>query len=170
MKRLVLLSFLVFPLVTSCSPYHYEADDNETRDYSDYQDFYLDNLDNFYKQNEKEYLIEVYFSECPHCYETRTAIFDYLDEYKNGTKEIKLYLFNIENGTNPKGEENRELFKQKPNNYDSEVLKNEMIRTKPTNLSDTYFIGAPSLYHINEGALINLEIGTQDVAKYLNYL
>ena len=107
---------------------------------------------------------------CPHCYETRTAIFDYLDEYKNGTKEIKLYLFNIENGTNPKGEENRKLFKQKPNNYDSEVLKNEMIRTKPTSLSDTYFIGAPSLYHINEGALINLEIGTQDVANYLNYL
>ena len=51
-KSVILISFLFLTLV-SCGQ-------NETRSYSEYSDFFLDDIDNFYQIEEEHYFIDLY--------------------------------------------------------------------------------------------------------------
>ena len=164
-----LANFIFLFLLCSCGP---SISDTNGRDYKDYEEFQISNIEDFYLQEEDEYLVEIYFPECPHCTNIKGNIFDYLDNYKNNKVSKKLYLFNIKSGSSEEGRTNREKFKKKPSNsFDENQAKiwlNQNLNEKPNKIEDTYFFYVPSLYQIKNGVLDYVTWGENNVINYLN--
>lgn len=159
-KPAILISFLFLTLV-SCGQ-------NETRSYSEYSNFFLDDIDNFYQIEEEHYFIDLYQVECSHCENVKTNLFNYLDKLNSGEKTLKIYLFDLNSGVG--GVLNRNKFKVKSANYDRNVLIREMEKTKPSSLNETYYFGTPSLYEIKDGRFENLYLGENEINGFLNSL
>ncbi len=159
-KSVILISFL-FLMLVSCGQ-------NETRSYSEYSDFFLDDIDNFYQIEEEHYFIDLYQIECSHCENVKTNLFNYLDELESGEKSLKIFLFDLNSGDG--GIPNRNKFKVKGENYDRNILIREMEQAKPKTLNETYYFGTPSLYEIKDGKFENLYLGENEINGFLNSL
>ena len=68
-------------------------------------------------------------------------------------------------------EPNRNRFKEKPSWYDGtnyDALVREMEENKPSTLSETYFIGTPTIYEIVDHKVSQVYIGSNEINGVLN--
>ena len=149
-----------------------ETNTNETRTYDDYLNHYI-SLDDFYHDNEK-YAIYVFGSYCNPCNSIKTNIFNYADSFYKGDKHSfdNFYFFEFQRSSSDVGKEQRAAFKNKGDEYtgtDDEINKliNEMLKAKPTKVSDTYFILTPSIYVIENGILVDYLKGSNSIPNWL---
>ena len=165
MKKIL---FCLIPLLlVSCTINDDVVED--LRDYSDYSEFSLSSIDQLYTKEEGNYIVEIFFPECPHCKAIKSNIFDYLDLQKNNSEMKKLYFFDIRSSSSLAGNSNRDKFKTKPENYSNirDILIDEMRGAKPSTLEETYFFGTPSLYEINNNSFFDLYVGSTNITNYL---
>lgn len=136
----------------------------DSRDYSIIKDYEFDSLDNFYNLGDEKYLIYLYWDGCPHCFNIRGKIYDYL----LNDHDTKMYVFNIKGKGTDEGEENRSKFKIFEG--DEKKLKEEIeleIKGEVSVLGDTIYYGVPALYAIDGKKLVDYKCG-DDVVKCLD--
>ncbi len=140
----------------------------DSRSYDIVKDYYLDDLDKFYTLSNNEYIIYLYFKECPFCMQIRTYIYDYLLNDHN----IPLYLFNMNSFTTNEGKENRSKF-----NYLKDLNQNEFTKFVETSINngvnkveDTPFKYVPALYFVKNNKLSRLETGADTIPDVLKSL
>lgn len=161
--KLGLASFLLFSLF-SCGITSIRGSD---KNYSEYSDFYLSSLDDFYSMEEDKYFIYLYSNSCSFCDDIKGNLFDHLEENKNNLG-IKGYIFNIFSNSNAQGKENRAKFKEKESDYNQDELVKEMSNAKPSSISETYFFSTPSIYLIENHMFSNIFIGNRVCAIFLD--
>lgn len=161
----ILLLFISTFLI-SCS----ETNENDTRTYSDYEEFSIATLDEFYTQKEDFYCVELYYETCQYCNQVKPYLFDYIDAFLNNAKTTKVYFFNMYKSSSNEGIINRSKFKTKPDSYNRDDIIAEMLESKPSTISDTYFISVPSVYVISNGSLSNYVIGSTEVINFYGSL
>jgi len=149
----------------SCS--NSSIDDVETRDYSDYVEF-NSKVEDLYN-HEGRYAFYVYQINCSHCVNIKGKLFDYLDSFKAGNKTYftNFYLCSLSPYSSEEGIKERESFKEKPNEYVSDDLIDEMIKAQPTSIAETFFFGTPSLYIIENKQFKTMRLGDTTIANYL---
>ncbi len=161
MKK-IFKGFILFILLflTSCNSIPtFEID--PSLDYSSFNEYYLDNINNFYLQKEETYGIYLYRVDCESCNENKNAILNHLNEYKKGNKHFKVYIYN----TIRLKEENA-VYTSNPS-LSIEESKNIMVNNKVSSLKDTIINLVPSLYIVNNGVIYDYIAGGVEVAKYL---
>lgn len=161
---------LLFPLIfllSACNSYPGTYTDE--RPYSEFARYDIQDIENFYSYEGKYYLY-IYSDACMYCVNIKGNVFTYIEKYENGEKEHPLYMFNIKAKSTEEGSKNRGKFKERPNEiteWHIEQYRREMIETGASSLSETYFIGTPSLYVIENHKLVDFIIDSNDVAYYL---
>lgn len=165
MKRKSL--FFLVSFLTLCSVSCSSSESNDSRTYEEYKDFFIENVEDIYSQKEEKYYVEVFFETCPHCIKAKPHAFDYVDKYKNKEKEIKYYFFNIQSGSTFLGKDNRAKFKEKPKNYNKELLIAKNVEDKVGSVGETYFFGVPVLYEIINNKLNNEIIGDDNIINFI---
>lgn len=156
---------LLFSCVSSSSNNLTSEEMVMEKDYSDYSEFYLTNIDDFYAQS-GDYFIYLYSQSCPFCTSIKESVFAYLDAYKTDKSLQKPIIFNIQPDFTSQGNSNRLKFKQ-TESYDLNVMISQMVESKVSKLSDTYFLGTPSLYFISNNQIVNCK-AFADVTDYFN--
>ena len=161
MKK-IFKSFILFILLflTSCNSLPtFEID--PSLDYSSFKEYYLDNINNFYLQEEETYGIYLYRVGCESCNKNKNVILNHLNEYKNGNKHFKVYIYNTirlkEEGANYISDSSLTI----------EECKNIMVNNKVSTLKDTIINLVPSLYIVNNGVIYDYIAGGVEPAKYL---
>lgn len=146
-----------------------ETAQKEEVTYEDYKEFELSSLDEFYTMSNSSYYIYLYSDVCPHCEDIKSTVFTYLNRFKDGDVKTPLYIFNMHSLKSTEGIYNRSHFKSKDENLGltQEQLINEMKNNKPSLVSETYFIGTPSLYKIESRHYGSMYIGNSDVKNQL---
>lgn len=159
-KKIILTLFLCLISLTSCrSLPHYDID--ESIDYSTFDEYKLDNINNLYSQKEDVYAVYFYQDNCSGCEKIKNSILGYLNEFKKDEKGLKVYLYN-----SSRLNEEYPSFKKGSGNLEED--KEEMINAKVSDVTKTYFIATPSLYVVTSSFLVDFYYGT-DVAYYLVY-
>lgn len=138
------------------------------KSYSEYQEFYLDSLENFYSKEEDEYIVYLFSDQCRHCDNIKGNLFDHLDNIKNGKIDTLTYIYNMRSNSTPEGQENRSMFKQKEENYDREELIEEMYDTTISSISETYFFATPSIYLVKNHMFSEYFYGSTNSANYFD--
>lgn len=139
-------------------------EDTKGRSYDEYVQYQLDSTDfmnQFFSMEDDLYGIYMYGTTCPYCESIKGAVFDYLDN--NESNEMKLYIF--DRGSN---DSYATYFKTTPSGYTTDELAEEMIGA--TSIDELYYIGVPSLYVIEDGALVEYYIGSTTIGDYLTSL
>ncbi len=140
----------------------------DSRSYSIIQDYYLNSLDEFYTLSDKNYIIYLYYTECPYCFRIRGSIYNYLLKEHS----TKLYVFNMYKSSSEEGQKNRSKFKtfESINESDFEKEVQNMIDNKVSTLNTTIFKYVPSLYFVNDNKLSNYMYGSIIIKDYINSL
>ncbi len=150
------------------------CDETETRTYDDYLDNYI-TLDDFYHENER-YGVYLFGKYCSYCNKIKTKVFNYADSiYKGDSHNLEnFYFFEFQSYNTEEGKEQRARFKEKPSDYSSydekqrEQLIEELLQSKPTKLSETYFLSTPSIYVIEDGVLVDIIRGSNKIPNWLS--
>ncbi len=140
----------------------------DSRDYSIINDYYLNSLDEFYTLSDKNYIIYLYYKECPYCFKIRGSVYNYLLKEHN----TKIYVFNMYKSSSEEGQKNRSKFKtfESVNESDFEKEVQNMINNKVSTLNTTIFKYVPSLYFVNDNKLSNYMYGSIIIKDYINSL
>ena len=140
----------------------------DSRSYSVIEDYYLDSLDDFYTLSDKNYIIYLYYTECPYCFQIRGTIYNYLLK----EHDTKIYVFNMYKSSSDEGKENRSKFKTFGSISDSEFEAEvqNMLNNKVSTLSETIFKYVPSLYFVNDNKLTDFMHGSGNIKSYINSL
>jgi len=146
-KSLFLLPILL--LVASCNP-------TSNRNYSEFNEFRLDDLNNLYTQKENHYGVYLYNEDCSHCEKNKERLFNYLDNYKIGVTTVKIYLYNTIRLLDelPNYDKNSDW-----NDKSSEEIRNILIENKVSTIEKTPIIGWPSLYMVKNNVINYFETG-----------
>lgn len=158
--RILFLITTLFSLCACSSP-------NETRSYEEYQNNHLLSLDEFFKDDLNHYFVELYRFDCSYCENVKPSVFNYLDRKNSGEDLIPLFLFNMDEGGQSA---NRNKFKSKPEHASNDSLIREMETNKPNSLSQTYFLGTPTIYEIVDNKVNQVYLGANEVNGLLNSL
>ncbi len=140
----------------------------DSRSYSIFDDHYLNSLDDFYTLSDKDYIIYLYFTECPWCFKIRGTIYDYL----LSEHPTNLYVFNMKLSSSEEGQENRSKFKTygSINLSDFKIEVQNMIDNEVSTLSETVFRYVPSLYVVKDNKISDYIYDSESVKSYLNSL
>lgn len=130
-------------------------------DYTKYAKYELSNIDDFYQISESKYVIYLYSDLCSNCVDIKGNLYDYLLR-ENETS----YIYNMHTKSSEAGELNRLKFNQSDISQDKKIEFNK--KSKPTNLENTYFIGTPSIYIIQNATLVDFIIGNRECANYFD--
>lgn len=175
-KIITFLSITSTLLLTSCGNEDIVETPNgkvdiSTKEYKDYEEFFLPSLDEFYSL-EGKYSVQLYYETCPSCKQVRPYLFRHLEFLKADMKKSKSYIFDMKSKKDESGQGvlNRNKFKSIPANPDKEKLMDEMVNNKVNKVSDTYFFGVPSLYVIENNQLVDFYYGSDEIANYYRYL
>ena len=129
-------------------------------DYSNYSEYQINNLSDFYSQDEEIYTIYFYDKNDSNCELIKSDILNYLDEYKNDKKHLKLYLYDYS-----KISDDTSSFLK--NNQDYKTNKKYMIENNYIdNIKDTIINRASSLYVIKYNGLIDY-YEDKDISEFL---
>lgn len=161
MKK-IFRSFILFSLLflTSCNSIP-TFDIDPSLDYSSFQEYYLDNINNLYTQEENTYGVYLFRTDCPTCNDNKNAILNHLNEYKNGNKHFKLYIYN----TVRLKEEGASYISD--SSISIEESRSIMLENNVSTLEDTIINVIPSLYIVNNGQIYDYIAGGVEPAKYL---
>ena len=162
----VVTLFSLSLLLSSCQSVPKNVDPLD-RKYEDYEEFKLKDLNSFYNVNAGHYFISLYSDTCPHCEKISGNIFSYMDAFINNERDVPLFHFNMYSKNSAQGKINRDAFKENINDLDSTKLQALNNSNKPNKLKDTYFIGVPSLYEINENKLLKMYLGENEIKTLL---
>lgn len=170
----LLVSISLISLVTSCggSEDVINGVDISKKTYSDYKEFHLKTLDEFYSL-EGTYSVQLYYETCPSCKNVQPYLFRHLENLKAGNKQFKTYIFDMKRKGGDTLEEaiiNRSKFKPVDSNKTKEQMINEMINNKASSLKDTYFFGVPALYVVKDNKLSEFHYDSNNVSDFYRYL
>ena len=175
-KLIALLSITSTLLISSCGdPDKVEIGDEvidiSTKDYKDYEKFFLSSLDDFYSMDGK-YSIQLYYESCPSCKKTKPYLFRHLEFLNADMKKSNVYIFDMKSKSDESGQGiiNRSKFKSAPSSSSRDKLIDEMINNGVDKTSDTYFFGVPSLYIIENNKLVDFKYGSDEIIDYYRYL
>ena len=153
MKKIILIICSIFSLV-SCN-------NEETNNFEEpfIDDSFLNGTRNIlasdFYQYEGNYYIYYYSLMCEPCKDLKEYISPFIGDNEN------VYTLCVQSISN----DLFYTFKQKEGNKEYEVYVNEMLGK--SSIEDTYLIGTPTLYEINEHKLINVYLGYQNIYKFL---
>ncbi len=156
-KRFLLIFLTLFLTCCNSIP-HFDID--PSLDYSSFEEYYLDSINNLYKKEEVTYGVYLYRVDCPTCEENKNALLNHLNEYKNGNKHFKVYLYNT---VRLRSENATYIDKM----MSVEETKEAMINKNISTLEDTIINSVPSLYVVNNGVLYDYIAGGVEVAEFL---
>lgn len=159
MKKKFLILILFLSLVGCRSLPSFDLD--EGVDYTTFNEYKLDSINNLYSQKEDVYGVYLYQSGCEACQNIKNSILGYLSEYQETNKGFKIYLYNTSrlSGEYPS-------FNKGSGNLDED--KSVMENLKPNTIEETYFGATPSLYVITQSYLKEYYYG-KECAYYLFY-
>ncbi len=145
--------------------------DLSTKKYSDYNEFKLDSLNNFYS-HDGTYSIEIYYEGCPHCNNVKPYLFRHFELFKQEQKTSRVFIYDMKDGASPEGKINRSYFKQilDESNYKIDYYITEMIKNKTNTISETYYFGVPTLYVIENHTLKDVVYGEKSLINYYRSL
>lgn len=141
MKRIFLVTLLSLSLLASCGN-KYPAYE-ETFEYSDFNEYKLDNVKNMYSQDEGVYGVYFYQTTCETCNNIKNTVLGYMNDYKNGEKTLKIYLYNTANLK-------IDYPSVKQNDYNEKELRSYLYDNNVNKIEDTYINATPSLYVISD--------------------
>jgi len=163
-KKLVIVLYLILISFSfsSCSKIP-TFDLKDKDDYSDYSSYNLDSIFNMYNKEEESYAVYLYKESCEGCNDIKNSILGYINEYdKNEDKNLlKIYLYNSVNlkveGANYLSASGLTL--------DEVISKMNDKENTINSIENTILSYTPALYVINNGALHEFRMGSEDVAK-----
>lgn len=135
----------------------------ETRKYSEYSEFSFNDVTTMYNLEGNHYYVQFYSETCPHCENTKSSLFDYLDKFKENKVSTKVYIFNAYSSGSDQGQAVRLNFKVKPDGASQESLIEEMNTNKPQTVGETYWFGIPCVYEISDGKYQSFLIGSESI-------
>lgn len=135
--------------------------EEEPLTYNDFEDLHIDLGDLYNKEG--KYGVFLYQTNCSHCHTIEDTVTKYVKKVEKKKAKMDAFYFVLMDNFSTR------VFKDE----DIENMKRvhevtaEMIANKVSKLEDTYFVGTPTLYVINDGILGNMLVGSGDISKYL---
>lgn len=157
-KLFPLLLFLI--LLSSCNEYKLPKFDlDPSINYSSFDEYKLDNMNNLFNQEEDVYALYLYNEDCESCKEIKNSMLGYLNEFKNEKRHFKVYLYNSIRLKNEFIQ-----YKNDKDNYND--IHNYYLNNEINNVKDMYFTFVPSLYVVKFGKVEDYYTG-KDCIKYI---
>lgn len=156
-KRIILLSLFLVSLLSSCGNKYPTYD--ETFEYSDFNEYKLDNVKNMYDQEEGVYGVYFYQTTCSACDNIKNTLLGYVSDYKKETRNLKIYLYNTANLK-------VDYPSVKQNDLSGTELRNYLYNNDVHTIEETYINFTPSLYVISDNRIYDYYQG-EEVLDFL---